>query len=87
MSVYDPNMLIFLDETGCDRRNVLRRRAYSFRGKPAVSHKLLIRGRHLNAIAFMSSSGITDRHIEDGPVDGDQFYLCAAVPLAPSHAF
>ena len=77
MSVYDHNMFIFLDETGCDGRNVLRRRAYSFRGKPAVSHKLLVRGRHLNAIAFMSSSGIIDCHIEDGPVDGDQF-VCSS---------
>ncbi len=83
MSVYDPDMLIFLDETGCDRRNVLRRRAYSFRGKPAVSHKLLVRGRHLNAIAFMSSSGIIDCHIEDRPVDGDQFYLCVQQYLLP----
>ena len=48
-SVYGPDMLIFSDETGCDRRNVLRC-AYSFTGRPAVSHKLLIRGRHLNAI-------------------------------------
>lgn len=49
---------VFLDETGCDLKNVLKRRAYSFWGKPAVSHKLLVRGKHLNAIAFMSSSGI-----------------------------
>ena len=77
-------ILIFLDETGCDRRNVLRRRAYSFRGKPAVSHKLLVRGRHLNAIAFMSSSGIIDCLIEDGPVNGDQFYcVCVQRYLLP----
>ena len=41
-----------------------------------MSYTLLVRGRHLNAIAFMSSSGI-NCHIEDGPVDGDQFYLCS----------
>ena len=83
MSAYDPSVLIFLDETGCDRRNILRRRAYSFRGKPAVSHKLLVRGRHLNAIAFLSSSGIIDCRIKDGPVDGDQFYLCMQRYLLP----
>jgi hypothetical protein len=80
MSVYD---LVFLDETGCDGRNVFWCRAYSFRGKPAVSHKLLVRGRHLNAIALMSTSGIIDYHIEDGPVDGDQFYLCVQRYLLP----
>ena len=84
MSVYDPEMFIFLDETGCDRRDVLRRRAYSFRGKPAVSQKLLVRGKHLNAIAFISCSGIIDCHIEDGSVDGDQFYLCVQKYLLPN---
>ena len=83
MSVYDPDMLIFLDETGCDRSNLLHCHAYSFRGKPAVSHKLLVRGRHLNAIAFMSSSGIINFHIEDGPVDSDQFYYCVQRYLLP----
>ena len=58
MSIYSPEMLIFLDETGFDKRNILRRYAYSFRGKPPRSHKLLVRGKHLNAIAFTSVFGI-----------------------------
>ena len=31
----------------------------------------------------MSSSGIIDCHIEDGPVDGDQFSLCVQQYLLP----
>ncbi len=83
MSVYKPEMLIFLDETGCDRRNVLRRYAYSLRGKPAKSHKLLVRGKHLNAITFMSARGILDCHIETDTVDGDAFYTCVQKCLLP----
>ena len=64
MSVYNPEMLLFLDETGFDNQNMLRRYAYSFRGKPARSHKLLVQGKNLNAIAFMSIFGIIDCHIE-----------------------
>ena len=73
LSVYRPEMFIFLDETGCDRRNVLRRYAYSWRGKPAKVHKLLVRGTHLNAIAFMSVQGILDCKIVRGTVDGCTF--------------
>ena len=80
MSIYNPEMLIFLDETGFDKRNVLRRYAYSFRDKPA---KLLVRGKHLNAIAFMSIFGIIDCHIEYGSVDGNQFYMCVQKYLLP----
>ena len=43
MPIYSPEMLIFLDETGFDKGNVLRRYVYSFKGKPARSHKLLVR--------------------------------------------
>jgi len=31
-SAYEPEMLIFVDETGCDRRSAMRRFGYSLRG-------------------------------------------------------
>ena len=34
---YEPEMLVFLDETGCDRRNSIRKYGYSSRGKSAMS--------------------------------------------------
>ena len=36
MTVYNRDMFAFLDETGSDRRDSLRRYGYSPRGKPAV---------------------------------------------------
>ena len=52
----------------------MRRYAYSWRGQPARTHKLLVRGQHLNSIAFMSAEGILDCKIVKGTVDGDLFY-------------
>ena len=40
MALYSPDMFIFLDETGSDRRNALRKYGYSFWGMPAVHHRL-----------------------------------------------
>ncbi len=54
VSIYEPEMLIFLDETGSDKRDCIRKYGYSLRGKPLVSHRLLIRGQRISAIAFMS---------------------------------
>ena len=34
VSVYTPDMLVFIDETGTDRRNTVRNYGYSLRGKP-----------------------------------------------------
>ena len=60
MSVYDADMFVFLDETGSDRRNVLRKYGYSCRGERGVSHKLLVRGEHLNTIACISIEGMLE---------------------------
>ena len=44
VSVYDVEMLVFVDETGSDRRNMIRKCGYSLRGKPLKNHSLLVRG-------------------------------------------
>ena len=60
MSVYEPEMLVFLDETGADRRNTLRKYGYSMRGKPPQKHTLLVRGERASAIANISMKGLLD---------------------------
>ncbi len=74
VSLYKPEMLVFLDETGADRRNTMRKYGYSIRGKPARSPKLFVRGQHISVIAFMSVKGLLDCKIVQGSVDGDEFY-------------
>ena len=39
VSMYDPRMLIWLDESGCDRRHSMRKYAYSIRGMPMCDHR------------------------------------------------
>ena len=83
VSIYTADMFIFLDETGTDRRNVLRQYAYSWRGMPAVAHRLLVRGQRLSSIAIMSTSGVLDCHVVQGTVDGDVFYDFVQNDLLP----
>ena len=51
MSLYTPDMFVFVDETGADKRNSVRKYGYSLRGRPLVSYKLFARGEHVSAIA------------------------------------
>ena len=81
MELYNPDMFIFLDETGCDRRNALRKYGYSLRGIPAVSHKLLIRGQHFSTIACISMEGILECEIVESTVNGDTFYDFVSLKL------
>ena len=74
VSMYSPEMIIFMDETGSDRCNSIRRYGYSLRGKPLVSHKLLVRGERISVIACMSVNGMLDCKTVKQTVSGDVFY-------------
>ena len=58
VSLYTRDMLVFIDETGTDHRDSLRKAGYSLRGKPARAQKLLARGEHISVISAMSVDGI-----------------------------
>ena len=73
ISMYDPSMLVWIDETGCDRRNSLRRYGYSVRGRPPRDYKLLVRGTRYSAIPVLSLQGIHDVQLFEGTVNGDKF--------------
>ena len=73
MQLYNKDMLVFVDESGADRRDSLRKFGYSLRGKRTMSRKLLYRGRHVSTIAALSVSGMLDYRFVDGKVDGAMF--------------
>ena len=83
VSIYEPDMLIFLDETGADRRDSLRKYGYSLRGRPVHSQKLLVRGDRISAIAFMSVNGFLDCHTVRGTVNTEVFLEFVAKTLLP----
>ena len=84
VSLYNLDMLIFLDETGTDRRDSLRAKGYSLRGKPAQKQTLLVRGEHVSAMCMMSFEGILSCRIARGGVDGDKFVEFVEKALMPN---
>ena len=73
VSIYDPEMLLFIDETGTNRRSALRRFGYSLVGWRACSNSLLVRGKRYSAISILSLQGILDTYITPDSVNGDIF--------------
>ena len=45
--------LVWVDETGCENRETLRKFDHSIRGERAVCQNLLVRGRRISAIAAL----------------------------------
>ncbi|KAK3726526.1 hypothetical protein QZH41_004647 [Actinostola sp. cb2023] len=54
--LYAPEMLIFVDETGCDKR-LQRRYGYSFQGSQALIRRDFIRSPRISAIAAIGLDG------------------------------
>ena len=73
ISMYDPSMFVWVDESGCDRRNSIRKYGYSVRGIRPVEQRLLVRGVRYSAIPVMSIEAIHDVYITEGTTDGQKF--------------
>ena len=57
--IYDRHKFIWLDETGYDNCNYMRKYyGYAIRGQTPVCHRILVRGTSLSVIAAISSDGL-----------------------------
>lgn len=73
MDDVDSKSIVFIDETGCDRRDAIRRYGYGLRGKPVKCQKLLVRGERISVMAAMTKECVLDVEIIRGSVTGDIF--------------
>ena len=83
VSIYDPSMLVWLDESGCDKRNTVRKYGYSIRGIPLYDQRLFVRGTRYSAIPIVSTAGIHDVYLAKGNVNGDKFIKFVKESLLP----
>ena len=60
VSVFEPEMLIFVDETGSDKHAALCKYGYALRGRQAESERLLVKGKQYSAIAGLHIGGMLD---------------------------
>lgn len=68
------NFFVWVDETGSDRRDQVRKFGYALKGLTPVYHRLLARGTRVSSIAVMSSEGVLDFELSAGTTNGDKFF-------------
>ena len=73
ISIYKPEILVFIDETGSNSRDARRKFGYSLRGQPAKAVSLYGKGNHLSAISAISVEGNFGCHITEGGIDAEVF--------------
>ena len=69
----NPKTFIFIDETGSNHRNTIRKYGYGLQGMTPVSHKFTLYGKRLSAIGILTFRGIEDVYIAEGNVNSDVF--------------
>ena len=73
VALYDSSMLIFIDETGSNRKDAMRKFGYSLIGQRCEAKRLLARGQRVSSIAALSSEGILDVKFVHGNVNSEIF--------------
>ena len=78
ISLFHPDMLIWIDETGSDRRNSIQKYGYSLRGMPAQVFQLRVGGKRISAIPILTTRGIEDVYTSTETINGERFedFLC-----------
>ena len=84
-SVYDPQMLVLVDETGSDKRSSLRKYGFSPKGTPAIADEVLVRGKRHSAIAAICMDGVLDVRITTDTLDKDEFCKFIELSLLPNY--
>ena len=74
MLLFQRHTLVWLDETGSDRRNFLRKYGYAIRGDRAIEKHFVARGQRTNAIAAISSTGIVAYQLTQHTIDSNVFF-------------
>ena len=83
---FNPDMLIWIDETGSDKRKSVRKYGYSLRGIPPRTYQLFVGGKLVSTIPVMATHGIEDVYTTTGTVNWGELcrLFCQCVlPIMP----
>ena len=72
--LFNTESFVWIEETGSDKRDHIRKYGYALREVTTVYRRLLCRGERNSAIAAVSSTEIPAVEVRKGSVNGDVFY-------------
>ena len=70
---FSPDKFVWVDETGSNKKDQVRRCGYVLRGEYPVYHRFLHHGQRISAIAALSADGVIALELTKGTVDGSKF--------------
>ena len=80
---FSADKYVWIDETGSDARNHIRKFGYAISGATPVSYQLLSRGKRTNAIAAISTTGVVALELTCNTVNESVFFDFVRGTLIP----
>ena len=74
MKIFSLEQLVFVDETAKDGRTAFRSYGYSLLNRRADIKFAFIRGKRYTIEGALGINGIIAHHIQEGPMNEDDFY-------------
>jgi len=71
--MFSCDKFVWIDETGCDRRDHIRKLGYALQGERPVCRRVLHRGQRISIITALTTGGVIATEIIKGTVDGAKF--------------
>ena len=69
--MFDPELLVFIDQRGYKKLNLVCQYGFSVRGITPVSHNFVVYGKHISDIGVLTTEGIENPYLVEGNVNGD----------------
>ena len=84
MSLFSPEQLVWIDETGCRNKDCIRAAGYALRGMTPVRTHFLAKGRRVSCIAAIAHDGLVAVEITRDSVDSTVFFNFVRGSLIPN---
>ena len=81
--IFSREMFVWVDETGCNYKDMLRRYGYALQSERAVSQTFTVRGQRVSSIAAICTEGILALESTINSVNGETFFDFAHGTLIP----
>ena len=84
VAFYRQEQFVWIDESGCDKRDNTRKFGYSIRGERPVYHCFLHRGKRVSIIATLCTEGMVAIELISGAVNAEKFFDFVRGMLIPN---
>ena len=71
---YKREQIVWIDESGCDKRDNIHKFGCALRGERPVCHRFLHRGQRVSVLAALCTDGMIAVEFTLGTVNGDKFF-------------